>query len=419
MLFLIYLLLLVDMKNLCKAGIAFLSVIFMFSACTSKADRTIAEVETLLDSLELRLVPDRRVELWDVSVNNDDDILSLEGALANKKVYKEVVTSLDASFPQLENQLLLLPENGDGRLVNGLVNNSVAHLRREPSSKAELLTQALLGTPVRILKEEDGKRLIQIPDGYLGWVNVNEVYFLEPDELARFRDAKKIIFHSQYGFAYSEPDELSLPVADLVIGCMLSVVSQKGEFFEVDYPDGRRAWVKNEEVIAAEDVFYNELEGSEVVATALGYNGIPYLWGGNSAKNIDCSGLVSNVFFMNGIQFPRDADQQSYCGREITSEFVSTELVAGDLLFFGRKATGERKERVTHVSLYIGEGEFIHAAGYRDRVSINSMDTTQFHFIESYPDIFVRATRIIGEKKNGFMSLAENPYYKEILNAPK
>jgi gamma-D-glutamyl-L-lysine dipeptidyl-peptidase len=419
MLFLIYLLLLVDMKNLCKVGIALLSVIFMFSACTSKADRTIAEVETLLDSLELRLAPDRRVELWDVSVNNDDGIISLEGALANKKVYKEVVTSLDAFFPQLENLLLLLPENGDGRLVNGLVNNSVTHLRREPSSKAELLTQALLGTPVRILKEEDGKRLIQIPDGYLGWVNVNEVHFLEPDELARFRDAKKIIFHSQYGFAYSEPDELSLPVADLVIGCMLSVVSQKGEFYEVDYPDGRRAWVKNEEVIAAEDVFYNELEGSEVVATALGYNGIPYLWGGTSAKNIDCSGLVSNAYYMNGIQLPRDADQQSYCGREITSEFVSTELEAGDLLFFGRKATGERKERVTHVGLYIGEGEFIHAAGYRDRVSINSMDTAQLHFIESYPDIFVRATRIIGEKKNGFMSLAENPYYKEILNAPK
>ncbi len=412
----IYLLLLVDMKNLCKAGIAFLSAIFMFAACTSKAEQTRVEVEILLDSLEAQFAPDKRIELWDISVHNVNGILSLEGALANKKVYKEVVTSLDVAFPQVENLLLLLPENSDGRLVNGLVNNSVANLRKEPSSKAEMVTQALLGTPVRILKEEDGKRLIQIPDGYLGWVNVNEVHFLEPDELARFRNAKKIIFHSQYGFAYSEPDELSLPVADLVIGCMLSVVSQKGGFIEVDYPDGRRAWVKNEEVIAAEDVFFNELEGSELVATALGYNGIPYLWGGNSAKNIDCSGLVSNVFFMNGIQLPRDTDQQSCSGREITTEYVSTDLEAGDLLFFGRKATGDRQERVNHVGIYIGEGEFIHAAGFRDRVSINSMDTAQLHFIESYPEIFVRATRIIGEKKNGFMSLGENLYYKEIIN---
>jgi len=187
----------------------------------------------------------------------------------------------------------------------------------------------------------------------------------------------------------------------------------------VEYPDGRRAWVKNEEVIAAEDVFFNEAESQEVVTTALAYNGIPYLWGGISAKNLDCSGLVSNVFFMNGIQLPRDTDQQSRSGREITTDFVSSELETGDLLFFGRKATEDLKERVNHVGIYIGGGDFIHASGYRDRVSINSMDTTQAHFIESYPEIFVRATRIIGEEKNGFMSVGENPYYKEIINTSR
>lgn len=415
----IYLLLLVGMKNQCKAGIAFLSAIIIFAACTSKVERSKIEVETFLDSLESLFAPDKRIELWDVSVKNIEDILTLEGGLASKQAYKQLVSTMDASFPDVDNHLLLLPEDGDGRLINGLVNNSVAHLRREPSSRSEMVSQALLGTPVRILKEEDGKRLIQLPDGYLGWVNLNEVHFLESDELVRYRDAKKIFFYSQYGFAYNEPDELSLPVADLVIGSMLSLISENGAFYEVEYPDGRRAWVKNEEVIPAEDIFFNEPESSKVVATALAYNGIPYLWGGNSAKNLDCSGLVSNVFFMNGIQLPRDADQQSLCGRVITTEFVSTELEAGDLLFFGRKATGEKKERVNHVGIYIGEGEYIHAAGYRDRVSINSMDTTQLHYIESYPEIFVRATRILGEEKNGFTSIDENPYYNEIIHTSR
>ena len=88
----------------------------------------------------------------------------------------------------------------------------------------------------------------------------------------------------------------------------------------------------------------------------------------------------------------------------------------GDLLFFGRKARGEEKERVTHVAIYIGEGEFIHAAGYRDRVSINSMDSTQANYIETYPDIFVRAIRIIGEDAHGFQPLSMNTFYKEIIN---
>ncbi len=68
----------------------------------------------------------------------------------------------------MENRVKLLPEDNPGRLVNALVNNSVAHLRKAPSSKTELVSQALLGTPVRILKEEDGICLIQVPDGLHG-----------------------------------------------------------------------------------------------------------------------------------------------------------------------------------------------------------------------------------------------------------
>jgi hypothetical protein len=70
---------------------------------------------------------------------------------------------------------------------------------------------------------------------------------------------------------------------------------------------------------------------------------------------------------------------------------------------------------VSHVAIYIGEGEFIHAAGYRDRVGINSMDSTQAHYIDTYPEIFVRATRIIGEDNQGFQPVSGNPYYKEII----
>jgi cell wall-associated NlpC family hydrolase len=238
---------------------------------------------------------------------------------------------------------------------------------------------------------------------------------MEPEALDNYGNMQKIIFRSQYGFVYTEPTEGSMPVADLVAGCMLPVIMEEGAFYQVEYPDGRQGWVKKSESVPANDIFFDDPSAERVVATARAFHGIPYLWGGASSKNLDCSGLVANVFFMNGIQMPRDADQQSHCGREISTEFTPAGLEEGDLLFFGRKATSEEKESVTHVAIYMGGGEFIHASGYRDRVSINSMDSTQAHFIDTYPEIFVRTTRIIGEASNGFRPVMENAYYREVI----
>lgn len=300
--------------------------------------------------------------------------------------------------------------------MNALVNNSVIHLRREPSSTKELVTQALLGTPVRILKTEAGKSLIQVPDGYIGWVNTAELHAIDRDELDTYREADKVIFTAQYGMTYGEADESSMPVTDLVIGNILVRISEGPVFSQVKYPDGRLAWVKSSELIPAEKIFYRTTLKENLVRTALRYHGIPYLWGGTSSKNIDCSGLVCNVYFMNGIQLPRDADMQALIGRELTTEFVSDGLEPGDLLFFGRKASEGVEENVSHVALYIGDGEYIHSAGYRERVSINSMDSTRENFIESYPEIFVRAVRLLGEQYDGFRPIAENAFYKEIIS---
>lgn len=397
-------------------AIMMLLVILVAGACSNRVDRTIAKMNSLLDSLQHEYAPDRRIALWDMELTGSKDLITLSGEVDNRATYKAIVRAIDQQFPEVSNGLVLLPEEGNGQLVNGVVNNSVIHLRREPSSKTELVTQALLGTPVRILKEEDGKSLIQVPDGYIGWVNAAEVHAMEPEDLTRYKEAEKIVFEAQYGFAFSEPDENSLPVTDLVIGNILSILPGESEFYQVNYPDGRQGWVKKSEATPAGEVFYKTTLKEGVVQTALRYHGIPYLWGGNSSKNIDCSGLVSNTYFMNGIQLPRDADLQSLCGRKITTDFNSEGLVAGDLLFFGRKAADGNRERVTHVAMYIGNGEYIHSAGYRERVSINSMDSTKDNFIESYPEIFLRTVRIIGEETDGFLPIAENEFYKEIIS---
>ncbi|OQX96282.1 MAG: glycoside hydrolase, partial [Bacteroidetes bacterium 4572_117] len=69
-----------------------------------------------------------------------------------------------------------------------------------------------------------------------------------------------------------------------------------------------------------------------------------------------------------------------------------SQLQAGDLLFFGRKATETTKEKATHVGIYLGDTEFIHEAGL---VKINSLDPTRGNFNESRLKSFLRVKRIL------------------------
>jgi len=399
-----------------KKSIILLMTFMLVGACTSRMDRSMGEINIHLDSLKAKFAPNTEIALWDLTLEGSDGTITLSGEVDQKSAYKAIVSSMDQRFPEVGMKLVLLPVEEDGRLVNGLVNNSVIHLRKEPSSKTEMVSQALLGKPVRILKEAHAKYLIQTPDGYLGWVNIPEVHYMSKEDLAAYRETQKIIFTAQYGFAYSEADEASLPVADLVIGCMLSVVSVNSDYYQVKYPDGRLAWVKKKEAQMAEDVLLKPLRKEELVKTAMAFHGIPYLWGGNSSKAIDCSGLIYNVYFMNGIQLPRDGDQQIFCGSVVSSEYNPEGLETGDLLFFGRKATDTQPEAITHVAMYLGDGEFIHSAGHHERVSVNSMDPEAENFIERYSEIFVRTVRIVGEEYSGFQPVIENSFFKEILS---
>jgi len=404
------------MKRTSRFCIPVLMAVMLLGACTSKSEKKISELNSLLEELRPAYAPDDRVEWWKVTAVEEGEAVVIKGEVTSRLAYDAILEEVGARFPGVKIEMTLLPRDDNGALVNGLVNNSVIHLRREPSSKTELVTQSLLGTPIRILKSEGSKSLVQVPDGYIGWVNSEEVHALDRDELAAYKAADKLIFNAQYGMAFSEPDKGSIPVSDLVIGNIVCKVSEVTGFTQVKYPDGRLGWVNSNELVPAREIFFKTTLGENLVKTAKQYNGIPYLWGGASSKDIDCSGLISNVYYLNGMQLPRDADMQALIGRELTTEFVSDGLEAGDLLFFGTKASEGQEEDVTHVAMYIGDGEYIHSAGYRERVGINSMDSTRENFIERYPEIFVRAVRILGEKYDGFRPLSENPFYKEIIS---
>jgi lipoprotein Spr len=98
---------------------------------------------------------------------------------------------------------------------------------------------------------------------------------------------------------------------------------------------------------------------NDLIAEASRWLGVPYLYAGHSTEGTDCSGLVMEVFQkVLNVKLPRSsAQQQQYC-----SAIARETMLPGDLVFF---ATGSDPARVSHVGLYIGDGDMIHASSSR------------------------------------------------------
>ncbi|MGB3860922.1 MAG: NlpC/P60 family protein [Candidatus Aminicenantaceae bacterium] len=104
----------------------------------------------------------------------------------------------------------------------------------------------------------------------------------------------------------------------------------------------------------------------EIVSTARRFIGVPYSWGGTSLQQgFDCSGLTMAVYELNGLKLPRSSKDQFTAGTPISR----SQLAKGDLVFF---ATSQG-QKVTHVGIYTGDGQFIHAPGKDKRIHIDSL----------------------------------------------
>jgi cell wall-associated NlpC family hydrolase len=114
----------------------------------------------------------------------------------------------------------------------------------------------------------------------------------------------------------------------------------------------------------------SDVDHHEVVDEARRYVGAPYRMGGTSLGGIDCSGLVVTVYEKFGIAMPRTSSEQARFGIKIDR----SELVPGDLVFF--RTTGSTK--ITHVGIYSGAGEFIHASTRSKRVKFDRLDNKYF-----------------------------------------
>lgn len=201
--------------------------------------------------------------------------------------------------------------------------------------------QVCLGEPLVVVERRGGHAFVQMgKDGYCGWLAEGEV---GPEVMVTHWVAVRGTH------LYPEPRVQARERAALPFGARLAVTGACAKWAEV-----AGGFVPAMHLRRIGDHFHDPVAVAEL------FLGAPYLWGGNSAAGIDCSGLVQGAFLACGRACPGDSDMQAAMGTEVAP---GAALRRGDLVFWKG-----------HVALMVDEARIIHANGQSMDVRIEGLE---------------------------------------------
>jgi gamma-D-glutamyl-L-lysine dipeptidyl-peptidase len=337
-----------------------------------------------------QFVPDPRIGVFDVNAEITGQAVELTGNLEQPEARAALLTALkDAGYASVVDRISMLPDPALADKPLAITTVSVAVMKTKPSHSSELGNQLIMGMVVRILKKEGAWYYVQsLDDRYLGWMEPDHLALVTSDRAQAFAGGPRAIVTTMFAFVREKPFADAPAVSDLVVGNIIPVTGQSGSWLAVQLPDGRKGFVAQADVAD-----YATWKASRAVTpenidqTARRFIGVPYLWGGTSAKGFDCSGFVKTVFRLNGFEPSRDADQQSNEGVAVTTDNDLAQLRKGDVLFFGPRPG---VTRITHTGIYLGGELFIHCSGL---VKLNSFDPSSPSYSDNLLKRLVKVRR--------------------------
>jgi len=227
---------------------------------------------------------------------------------------------------------------------NNFLNISVTNIHAKSSSDSEVTSQLLYGEKFKILSKK--KKWIKIKtnyDNYIGYIKKSNFY-------QKFIPIKKI-FKLRSRIFKKKNNKFLKTKNFLYFGSGLSARSKNRNFIEFE----KNKWIKK---IDTKEINHQEKNIIKVLKIFLNTK---YLWGGKTAKGIDCSAFIQIFFYYNRIFFPRDTKNQlRFCKRTKIKK-----LGKGDLVFWKG-----------HVGICLNRSQLIHAYGPRKKVLIMPTKST-------------------------------------------
>lgn len=154
----------------------------------------------------------------------------------------------------------------------------------------------------------------------------------------------------------------------ITVLCLCLMVSGLVRAAPTDAPDDMSRFMDGKGLLSQIDKVRQSVTdtASDLVVNAIGFLGVPYKRGGNTAETgFDCSGFVKAIYEQTvGLILPRKAEQQA----AVTQKIDKSDLQPGDLVFFNTM-----RRAFSHVGIYIGEGKFIHSPKPGAEVRVENM----------------------------------------------
>ncbi len=274
----------------------------------------------------------------------------------------------------------------------GTVNTDALRLRNEANTTSTILATASEGDTVVILEDAGN-----------GWykVDYNTVEgYMSGEYLTVSAQADVTI---GYGLVQAGGSTLNVrsgpgttysKVTTLSDGAVVSIVGIDNGWYKIKTSSGATGYVSSEYMVTCKDssgsrgdgttavaVAPNSSMGQQIVDYAKQFLGVPYVYGGNGPSSFDCSGFTSYIYRHFGYTLNRTASTQLSNGVAVSK----SELQPGDLVFFRYNTSYP----ASHVGIYIGNGQFIHASTNKYQVQIDQLLTGH------YANVYIAGRRIL------------------------
>ena len=255
----------------------------------------------------------------------------------------------------------------------GILNKTVVPINLKPDFQSEMADEGIYGMVVKILEElEDNWYLVETSYDYRGYIHGSNM-IIDTDRAVKWdEEAVNIISHNIVDIMPRASYKGN--VVDILTRGAVVILTGKEEdnWSEIKLADDSKGWVRTAYIggrIRNYNIEEEEKLREAFVNTAMHYMGTQYRWGGKTPLGLDCSGLCSISYLMNGIKIYRDAELRGDNMKKISLE----DIKKGDLIFFPG-----------HVAMYIGDNKYIHSSQSINGVGINSLDPKDKDYLEKY-----------------------------------